>query len=190
MRTLLLQSIPKDIARVYLIQSVNGLIKINYLVRPLSSIYILQLFTCIKIPVSFDDFEQFAKNIVYLMEWQVDVLSTVRKMNKVTTGNTRNHIISVQDTPEKKKEAEKNQPSSPKSPIKFGITIIDLENEKLDSFFTLLLVFFSSYNILSERSINFSACNICVFIHNNTLKIVMTAKNIIVYAINYFCQLM
>ena len=41
------------------------------------------------------------------------MLSTVRKMNKVTTGNTHNHIISVQDTPEKKKEAEKN-PSSPK----------------------------------------------------------------------------
>ena len=50
---------------------IDGLIKIKYLVHPLPSIYILQLFTCIKVPVSFDDFEQFAKNIVDLMEWQV-----------------------------------------------------------------------------------------------------------------------
>ncbi|CAG8697485.1 11127_t:CDS:2 [Funneliformis caledonium] len=118
MRTLnkLLQSISKDIARVYLIQFANGLAKIKYLVCLLSLIYILQLFTCIKIPVSFDDFEQFAKKLVDLMEWQVDVLSTVRKMNKVTIRNTHNHITSLQDTPKKKKEAKKNQPSSPKSP--------------------------------------------------------------------------
>ena len=50
---------------------IDGLTKIKYLVCPLPSIYILQLFTCIKIPVSFDDFEQFAKKIVDLMEWQV-----------------------------------------------------------------------------------------------------------------------
>ena len=46
---------------------------IKYIVRPLPSIYILQQFIRIKIPVSFDDFEQFAKDMVDLMSWQVTI---------------------------------------------------------------------------------------------------------------------
>ena len=50
---------------------IDGLIKIKYLIHSLLLIYILQSFTNIKIPVSFDDFEQFAKNMVDLMNFQV-----------------------------------------------------------------------------------------------------------------------
>ena len=57
----------------YIIFSVDGYIIIKYLVRLLPSIYILQQFIRIKIPVSFDDFEQFAKDMVDLMSWQVRI---------------------------------------------------------------------------------------------------------------------
>ncbi|CAG8568948.1 2276_t:CDS:10 [Ambispora gerdemannii] len=102
----LLQSVPKDKARVYLIQAVNGYIIIKYLVRPLPLIYILHQFARIRIPVSFDDFEQFAKDMAYLMT-----------INKEPTGDNNIHITSVQNTPAKKRN-DKNQPlpSSPKSP--------------------------------------------------------------------------
>ncbi|RHZ78154.1 hypothetical protein Glove_167g78 [Diversispora epigaea] len=72
-------------ARVYLIQTVNGYIIIKYFARPLPSIYILQRFASIKIPVSFYDFEQFAKDMVDLMSWQADVLETIKAINKVIT---------------------------------------------------------------------------------------------------------
>ncbi|CAG8517324.1 1309_t:CDS:2 [Dentiscutata erythropus] len=110
----LLQNVPKNIARVYLVQSANGLIKIKYLVRPLPSIYILQTFTVIKIPVSFDDFEQSAKIMVDLMNLQADVLSTIKAMNKVVIRPNYINITSVHNTPEKNKKVE--QPSPPKSP--------------------------------------------------------------------------
>ncbi|CAG8628449.1 996_t:CDS:10, partial [Diversispora eburnea] len=101
----------EKIARIYLIQTANGEIKIKYLVRPLPSIYILQLFTCIKIPVSFDEFEQFAKKITDLMNLQVDVLSTIQAMKEATTVENAIHITSIDDTPVKKKIAKsENQP--------------------------------------------------------------------------------
>jgi len=75
MRTLnkLLKIIPKDRARVYLVQS---------FIRPIPSIYILQRFMRTKLPASFGDFEQFANDLKDLMNWQADVLSTVRAVNK------------------------------------------------------------------------------------------------------------
>ncbi|CAI2178565.1 2598_t:CDS:2, partial [Funneliformis geosporum] len=116
----LLQGVPKDKARVYLIQAVNGYIIIKYLVRPLPSIYILQQFICIKIPVSFDDFEQFAKDMADLMSWQADVLSTIKGINKSTTKDNHVHTTTVQDTPAKSKKAEEHKPSFPKSPCPGG----------------------------------------------------------------------
>lgn len=93
---------------------IDGLIQIKYLIRPLPSIYILQTFTIIKVPVSFDDFEQAAKIIVDLMNFQADVLSTIKSMNKVVTRPKNINTTSVQNTPEKNKKVER--PSSPKSP--------------------------------------------------------------------------
>ncbi|CAJ0845237.1 17235_t:CDS:2 [Entrophospora sp. SA101] len=84
-------------------------------IRPLLSIYILQSFTNIKIPVSFNNFEQFAKNMVDLMNFQVDMLSTIKVINKVVTRPNHIDTTLVEDTPEKKKNVE-NKPSSPKSP--------------------------------------------------------------------------
>lgn len=110
---ILLQGVPKDKARVYLIQAVNGDIIVKYLVRPLPSIYILQQFIRMKIPVSFDDFEQFAKDMVDLMSWQADVLSTIKGINKPTTKYKHIHTTTVQDTPVKVKKAEEQKPSSP-----------------------------------------------------------------------------
>ncbi|GES94114.1 hypothetical protein GLOIN_2v1776381 [Rhizophagus clarus] len=72
----ILQNIPKDIARVYLVQSVIS-----------SSSLAIDLYpTCIKILVSFDDFEQFAKSVIDLMDWQSD--ATVRSMNICTDEET------------------------------------------------------------------------------------------------------
>jgi len=121
MRTLnkLLKAVPKDRARVYLVQSFNGFIEIKYLVRPIPSIYILQRFMRTKLPASFGDFEQFANDLKDLMNWQADVLSTVRAVNKsISVDNTRGdnnlHLYSVEDTPLKKKKVEnRNRPSSP-----------------------------------------------------------------------------
>ncbi|CAG8641843.1 8361_t:CDS:2 [Paraglomus brasilianum] len=77
----------------------------------------LQQFLRIKIPVTFADFEQFSKDMICLMNWQTDVLSTARAVNKATTSvmeNNNIYITSVDDTPQKKK-SNKNQPL-PKSP--------------------------------------------------------------------------
>ncbi|CAG8624697.1 8245_t:CDS:2, partial [Gigaspora rosea] len=49
-----------------------GFIEIKYLVRPLPSVYMLQCFMRTKIPASFSDFEEFAKDIKELMNWQLD----------------------------------------------------------------------------------------------------------------------
>ncbi|CAG8676066.1 15024_t:CDS:2, partial [Acaulospora colombiana] len=87
-------------------------------VRPLPKIYMLQQFGRIKIPATFGDFEQFSKDMICLMDWQTDVLSTARAINKATTNFMENNnnicITSVNDTPQKK-ESNKNQPL-PKSP--------------------------------------------------------------------------
>ncbi|CAG8614789.1 7829_t:CDS:2, partial [Diversispora eburnea] len=114
MRTLNVQlrKVPKERARIYLVQS---------FIRPLPTIYMLQQFLHVKIPATFGDFEQFSKDMMCLMNWQADVLSTARIVNKATTNVIKNniYITSVDDTPQKK-ESNKNQPlpnsSCPTSP--------------------------------------------------------------------------
>ncbi|CAG8596527.1 15904_t:CDS:10 [Gigaspora rosea] len=100
----LLQSVSKEKARIYLIQSANGYIKVEYLMRPLPGVYILDKFTEIKIPESFDEFEAFAEKFTELMNFQADVLSTVRSERHAQKG------------PPKKQEISEYQPSSPRSP--------------------------------------------------------------------------
>ncbi|CAG8534790.1 12815_t:CDS:2, partial [Acaulospora morrowiae] len=78
----LLNNVPCKKARVYTIQSINGNISIKYLIRPLPSIYLYEEFVNIKIPMTFDDMEEFAKSMPILMDFQVDVLRTVKLMNK------------------------------------------------------------------------------------------------------------
>ncbi|CAG8712837.1 13785_t:CDS:2, partial [Dentiscutata heterogama] len=52
---------------------------------------------------SFSDFEQFAKDIKELMNWQIDVLSTVKAVNKAVDKIRDNfYLISVENTPLKK----------------------------------------------------------------------------------------
>ncbi|CAG8512388.1 6209_t:CDS:2, partial [Ambispora leptoticha] len=97
----------------------NKLLKIlTYLVRPLPTIYMLQQFGCIKISATFGDFKQFSKDMIYLMDWQTDILSTARAINKAIMNFMKNNnnicITSVNDT-SWKKESNKNQPL-PKSP--------------------------------------------------------------------------
>ncbi|CAG8672403.1 15748_t:CDS:10, partial [Funneliformis caledonium] len=78
----LLDSVPCKKARVYTIQCVNGQIHIRYIARPLPSIYLYDEFACIKIQNSFDDMEQFAIDMKMLMDFQSDVLKTVKSVNK------------------------------------------------------------------------------------------------------------
>ncbi|CAG8783280.1 27258_t:CDS:2, partial [Dentiscutata erythropus] len=78
----LLDRVSYEQARVYTIQSINGNINIKYMVRPLPSIYLYEEFVSIKIPTTFDDMEEFAKSMSTLMDFQTDVLQTVKLMNK------------------------------------------------------------------------------------------------------------
>ncbi|CAG8476930.1 16760_t:CDS:2 [Funneliformis caledonium] len=89
MKTLnkLLKTVPKNRARVYLVQSFSK------------------------------DFEQFANDLKNLMNWQADVLSTAKAVNKaIVVYNTRGD-----DTPLKKKAENRNQTSSPESPCPGGL---------------------------------------------------------------------
>jgi hypothetical protein len=91
-----LQTIPREKARIYLVQFVSkylikgreqnintslktsfldSYLKIEYLIRPLPSVYLLNRFMCTKVPETFDDFEQFAKDMVELINWQVWILN-------------------------------------------------------------------------------------------------------------------
>ncbi|CAJ0826470.1 7734_t:CDS:10 [Entrophospora sp. SA101] len=102
----LLKTVSKEIARVYIIQ-------------PLPSIYLLNQFLSIKIPVSFDDFEIFATNMVELMCFQSEVLSTVRKMNKINRHlNDASYIKvnTVQCSPEKSTKDYLKNSQDPQSP--------------------------------------------------------------------------
>ncbi|GBC21114.2 hypothetical protein GLOIN_2v1766100 [Rhizophagus irregularis DAOM 181602=DAOM 197198] len=54
-------------------------LKIEYLIRPLPSVYLLERFMCTKVPETFDDFEKFSKDMAQLINWQADVLFTVKK---------------------------------------------------------------------------------------------------------------
>ncbi|GBB96202.1 hypothetical protein RclHR1_02700004 [Rhizophagus clarus] len=96
----LLDSVPCKKARVYTIQCVNGQIHIRYLARPLPSLYLYDEFACIKIPNSFDDMEQFAVDMKMLMDFQSDVLKTVKSVNKPVE-NENVDKSEVETTPKK-----------------------------------------------------------------------------------------
>ncbi|CAH1769913.1 3689_t:CDS:2, partial [Entrophospora sp. SA101] len=59
--------------------------------------------------------------MVDLMNFQVDMLSTIKVINKVVTRPNHIDTTLVEDTPEKKKNVE-NKPSSPKSPS--GVCVV------------------------------------------------------------------
>ncbi|CAG8721426.1 8452_t:CDS:2, partial [Funneliformis caledonium] len=66
-----LQTIPRRKARIYLVQFViNSYLKIEYMIRPLPSVYLLNCFMCTKVPETFDDFEKFSKDMAELNNWQ------------------------------------------------------------------------------------------------------------------------
>ncbi|GBB89549.1 hypothetical protein RclHR1_16270003 [Rhizophagus clarus] len=71
------------------------------MVRPLPSIYLYNEFVSFKMPTSFDDMERFAKDMSTLMDFQADVLWTVKLMNKTTIKNKRVHKTEVELTPKK-----------------------------------------------------------------------------------------
>nr|CAG8626455.1 416_t:CDS:2 [Entrophospora candida] len=80
----------------------SGYIDIKYLVHPLPSVYLLNQFLRVKISVTFNDFEDFSKGMIDIMNWQTDVLLTVRRINKACEiKNDGIHIIPIQDTPQK-----------------------------------------------------------------------------------------
>ncbi|CAJ0854625.1 13154_t:CDS:2, partial [Entrophospora sp. SA101] len=81
-----------------------GYIDIKYLLHPLPSVYLFNHFLCVKIPVTFNNFEDFSEGIIDLMNWQTDILLTVKKINKACeTKNDGIHITPTQDTPQKDK---------------------------------------------------------------------------------------
>ncbi|CAG8534699.1 10406_t:CDS:2, partial [Ambispora leptoticha] len=98
-----------------------GNISIKYMVRPLPSIYLYEEFVSIKIPMTFDDMEEFAKSMQTLMDFQVDVLRTVKLMNKKQIEDPKVYKSEVKDTPQKDREKKKvtnnTLPSYPESPF-------------------------------------------------------------------------
>ncbi|CAG8707313.1 15893_t:CDS:2, partial [Acaulospora morrowiae] len=101
----ILQTIPREMARIYLIQFVNSYLRIEYLIRPLPSVYLLDHFIFTKVPETFDDFENFAKDMVELMYWQADVLFTVKEINKIPYTAERNNVCTtpLEESPRKVK---------------------------------------------------------------------------------------
>ena len=67
------------------------------------------MYACIKKPI-----------VILLLLLQVDVLSTIKVINKATTKNNHVHITQVEDTPAKAKKVEKENQTSPKSPCPGG----------------------------------------------------------------------
>ncbi|CAG8619334.1 9296_t:CDS:10 [Dentiscutata erythropus] len=130
MRTLnaVLQTIPREKARIYLVQFVNSYLKIEYMIRPLPSVYLLNCFMCTKVPETFDDFEKFSKDMAELINWQADVLFTTKEINKIPyiAGNNNVCTTPLEDTPKKDKKVIKKAndsypgspcPGSPSSPL-------------------------------------------------------------------------
>ncbi|CAG8508986.1 3831_t:CDS:10 [Ambispora leptoticha] len=109
----LLDTVSSEKARVYTIQCVNGEIRIRYMVRPLPSIYLYDEFACIKLPNSFDHMEQFATEMAILMNFQKDILKTVKSVKK-STGDKSVYKSEVKPTPEraKKNNSKKNENSA------------------------------------------------------------------------------
>ncbi|CAG8746554.1 9617_t:CDS:2, partial [Acaulospora colombiana] len=81
----------------------DGEIRIRYMARPLPSIYLYDEFACIKLPNSFDDMEQFATDMAFLMNFQKDVLKTVKSVKK-STGDKSVYKSEVNFTPERAKK--------------------------------------------------------------------------------------
>ncbi|CAG8523773.1 15200_t:CDS:2, partial [Racocetra fulgida] len=80
----------------------------------------LSEFVSIKIPTTFDDMEEFAKSMPTLMDFQVDVLRTVKLINKKPIEDQKVYKSEVKNTPqkdrEKKKATNNTLPSYPESP--------------------------------------------------------------------------
>ncbi|CAJ0844668.1 485_t:CDS:10 [Entrophospora sp. SA101] len=111
-----LQTIPREKARIYLIQFVNSYLKIEYLICPLPSVYLLDCLVYTKVPETFNDFEKFAKDMA-------DVLFTVKEINKIihTAGSNNICTTSLEDTPKQDKKKvikiiKKANDSYPESP--------------------------------------------------------------------------
>jgi len=101
----LLDTVSCKEARVYTIQSANGQIYVRYMVRPLPSVYLYNEFLHIKIPKNFNDMEQLAIDMKALMDFQKDVLRTVRSINK-SIGDKNVHKSEVETTPQKAQKAK------------------------------------------------------------------------------------
>ncbi|CAG8787917.1 15314_t:CDS:10, partial [Gigaspora margarita] len=94
--------VPCDKLRVYTVQCINGIIRIHYMVRPLPSVYLFEEFGTIKIPTTFDDMEQFSEDMSVLMNFQADVLATIKALNKGRKGETTYKVL-IEDTPKTEK---------------------------------------------------------------------------------------
>ncbi|CAJ0840970.1 17585_t:CDS:2, partial [Entrophospora sp. SA101] len=95
----LLEKIPSDLLRVYTVQCINGYIHINYMIRPFPCVYLYEKFGKIKIPITFNDMEQFSEDITTLMNFQIDVLKTIRNINKYSKSITKVYKSQLEDTP-------------------------------------------------------------------------------------------
>ncbi|RIB20579.1 hypothetical protein C2G38_2141096 [Gigaspora rosea] len=127
MRTLnvVLQTIPREKARIYLVQFVSNYLikdsylKIEYMIRPLPSVYLLNCFMCTKVPETFNDFKKFSKDMAELINWQADVLIMTKEINKIPYMARNNNVCTtpLEDTPKKnKKVIKKANDSYPGSP--------------------------------------------------------------------------
>ncbi|CAJ0898950.1 7245_t:CDS:2 [Entrophospora sp. SA101] len=97
-----------DKLRVYTVQCINGVIRIHYMMRPLPSVYLFEEFGAIKIPITFDDMEQFSKDMTILMNFQADVLAMIKTLNKGKKGKIVYKVL-IEDTPKVKRTRENLQ---------------------------------------------------------------------------------
>ncbi|CAJ0758215.1 2841_t:CDS:2 [Entrophospora sp. SA101] len=67
--------------------------------KPFPCVYLYEKFGKIKIPITFNDMEQFSEDITTLMNFQIDVLKTIRNINKYSKSITKVYKSQLEDTP-------------------------------------------------------------------------------------------
>ncbi|CAG8707248.1 12890_t:CDS:2, partial [Acaulospora colombiana] len=84
---------------------------------PINILYLYEEFACIRYPKNFSQMERFARDITALMNFQSDVLNTVKENNCFidTIENSYIRTVSVQETPKKKNKGKKETGSPPSS---------------------------------------------------------------------------
>ncbi|KAF0489576.1 hypothetical protein F8M41_022049 [Gigaspora margarita] len=87
------EAIPCNKLKVYTVQCINRVIRIRFMMKPLPSVYVSEEFGSIKILITFNDMEQFSKDMLILMNFQADILSAIQDLNRAQGKTVYNILV-------------------------------------------------------------------------------------------------